>query len=67
MKRRAAEEAQRALLQREEEESGSKSKDQEQGQEIKEQEVVAAESKGEATVEDTSIAVSTQGDASCSY
>lgn len=66
MKRRVAEEAQRALLQREEEEeSGAKSKEQEQELEVKEQEMVAAESKEETTVEDTNVAVRTQGDALC--
>lgn len=65
VKRRAAEEAQRARLQREEEESGVKSKEQEQEQQIMEQgEAVEAESKGEMTVEETTVAVGTGGDAS---
>lgn len=65
VKRRAAEEAQRARLQREEEESGAKSKEQEQEPQIKEQEAVEAESKAEATLEETNVAVGTGGDASC--
>lgn len=66
VKRRAAEEAQRARLQREEE-SGAKSKEQEQEQEpqIKEQEAVEAESKADTTLEETNVDVGTGGDASC--
>lgn len=65
VKRRAADELQRARLQREEEESEAKSKEQEQEQQIKEQEAVEVESKGETTVEETNVTVRTGGDASC--
>lgn len=63
MKRRAAEEAQKARLEREEEEGGVKPKEQEQ--QVKEEEGVGAESKGETTVEETKVSVRTGGDASC--
>lgn len=63
MKRRAAEEAQKARLEREEEEGGAKPKEQEQ--QVKEEEGVGAESKGETMVEETKVGVRTGGDASC--